>query len=411
MPNPSSDYPAALHTNTDISGFGSTALGSTSPTHTAVEGKQEEEIKAVQTKVGTGSSTPAAGKVLRATGTGTSGWGAADLTTDVTGTLPVSNGGTGVTTSTGSGNNVLSTSPTLVTPILGTPTSGVATNLTGTASGLTSGITNALKSATTTVDVSAATAPSTGQVLTATDSTHATWQGAAGGGSTPTIKLTLIDWQNPTAGSSAGMTTMIDAGSGSSATFSSSGLSLKTGTLTSNYAVAVFNKDKFQNTGYWLNKTYDRTWYATIIMGFQADRSGSTANEAWFGWGGNYSGVGYDTAQKMVGFRIVRSGSTNTIYAVCGTGSAVTATDVTTAINATTGFDLSNQGDPQSYMIKYTPTSVDFYCNGTKLTTITTNIPSGESTGNNLMVFVKNTTVATDVQMMVYESSTYVNAY
>lgn len=35
-----------------------------------------------------------------------------------------------------------------------------------------------LKSATTTVDVSAATAPSTGQVLTATDSTHATWQTA-----------------------------------------------------------------------------------------------------------------------------------------------------------------------------------------------------------------------------------------
>lgn len=33
--------------------------------------------------------------------------------------LPVINGGTGVTTSTGSGNNVLSTSPTLVTPILG----------------------------------------------------------------------------------------------------------------------------------------------------------------------------------------------------------------------------------------------------------------------------------------------------
>ena len=38
--------------------------------------------------------------------------------------LPVLSGGTGVTTSTGSGNNVLSTSPTLVTPVLGTPTSG-----------------------------------------------------------------------------------------------------------------------------------------------------------------------------------------------------------------------------------------------------------------------------------------------
>jgi len=44
--------------------------------------------------------------------------------------LPVASGGTGVTTSTGSGNNVLSTSPTLVTPVLGTPTSGTLSNCT-----------------------------------------------------------------------------------------------------------------------------------------------------------------------------------------------------------------------------------------------------------------------------------------
>jgi len=48
--------------------------------------------------------------------------------------LKVTKGGTGVGTSTGSGSNVLSTSPTLVTPALGTPSSGVVTNLTGTAS-------------------------------------------------------------------------------------------------------------------------------------------------------------------------------------------------------------------------------------------------------------------------------------
>ena len=42
----------------------------------------------------------------------------------VAGTLVVGNGGTGVTTSTGSGSVVLSTSPTLVTPLLGTPSSG-----------------------------------------------------------------------------------------------------------------------------------------------------------------------------------------------------------------------------------------------------------------------------------------------
>ena len=53
------------------------------------------------------------------------------LTAGVNGTLPVANGGTGVTASTGSGNVVLSTSPTLVTPLLGTPTSGVLANCTG----------------------------------------------------------------------------------------------------------------------------------------------------------------------------------------------------------------------------------------------------------------------------------------
>lgn len=47
-------------------------------------------------------------------------------------TLPVSvaNGGTGVTTSTGTTNVVLSNSPTLVTPVLGTPSSGTLSNCT-----------------------------------------------------------------------------------------------------------------------------------------------------------------------------------------------------------------------------------------------------------------------------------------
>jgi hypothetical protein len=66
--------------------------------------------------------TPTSGTLTNATGL--------PLTSGVTGTLPVANGGTGVTASTGSGSTVLSTSPTLVTPILGTPTSGNLANCT-----------------------------------------------------------------------------------------------------------------------------------------------------------------------------------------------------------------------------------------------------------------------------------------
>jgi len=56
--------------------------------------------------------------------------GTVNLSTGVTGTLAVANGGTGVTSSTGSGSVVLSTSPSLTTPVLGTPTSGNLSNCT-----------------------------------------------------------------------------------------------------------------------------------------------------------------------------------------------------------------------------------------------------------------------------------------
>ncbi len=66
--------------------------------HTALHNNDRDEIRALATKMGIGSATPAAGLVLRGNGSGTSAWGQVVLTTDITGILPVANGGTGTTT-------------------------------------------------------------------------------------------------------------------------------------------------------------------------------------------------------------------------------------------------------------------------------------------------------------------------
>jgi hypothetical protein len=111
---------------------------------------------------GSAANTPArlakdANSTRSLTNTGTNNnpaWAQVALATGVSGTLPVGNGGTGITSlgsnvatflgtpssanlrsaltdETGSGAAVFATSPTLITPALGTPSAGVLTNCTG----------------------------------------------------------------------------------------------------------------------------------------------------------------------------------------------------------------------------------------------------------------------------------------
>lgn len=86
--------------------------------HAAQHNAEQADIAALSDKVGLGASTPVANQVLTGNGTGTSSWSQVNLTTMVSGVLPVANGGTGTTSTTGSGSVVFGTSPTLTTPVL-----------------------------------------------------------------------------------------------------------------------------------------------------------------------------------------------------------------------------------------------------------------------------------------------------
>lgn len=131
-------------TNITISppgGTGAVTINASSTASTAFSALTSSTNTTAAMVIGTGAS-------LAATGSGTITATAAPIS-GVTGlgtgiatflaTPSSANLAAAITDETGSGSIVFATSPTLVTPALGTPASGVLTNCTGTASGLTAG--------------------------------------------------------------------------------------------------------------------------------------------------------------------------------------------------------------------------------------------------------------------------------
>ena len=165
-------------------------------------------------------------------------WGKIGLATHVSGTLPVANGGTGATTSTGSGAVVLDTSPTLVTPALGTPTSGNFStgtftfptfnqNTSGTAAGLSA--TLAVASGGTGVT----TSTGTGNVVLSTSPTLVTPAlGTPVSGDFSTGTFTFPTFNQNTSGTAAGLSATLAIGSGGTGATTLAGASIATYTGT-----------------------------------------------------------------------------------------------------------------------------------------------------------------------------------
>lgn len=107
----------AFPTNLDVLTNPSNTDKLNNPPHATQHAVANDAIEAIEAKLGTGTSTPTANKVLRATGIGTTAYGQVDLSTDVA-TFSSANLRAALTDETGTGSAVFATSPTITTPTI-----------------------------------------------------------------------------------------------------------------------------------------------------------------------------------------------------------------------------------------------------------------------------------------------------
>jgi len=187
-----------------------------------------------------------------------------DVLTNVSGTIgwaAPSGGGSGTVTSVTSANADLTVATTTTTPVI------------------TMVQAPALRSATTTVDVSAATAPTSGQVLTATSGTAATWQTPASGFADPMTTrgdIIIRNASNVTARLGIGASGRLLQSDGTDISWAA-----PTFWSTANGGTASASNTRTFNTNGWDNTT--STWTATATTQFALNETGTLTARATLG--------------------------------------------------------------------------------------------------------------------------------
>lgn len=268
-------------------------------------------------------------------------------------TIAVANGGTGVTTSTGTGSVVLNTSPTFVTPILGTPTSVTLTNATGLP--LTTGVNGVLPTANGGTNLSA---------FTLNGALYATSTSALASGTLPVT--------------SGGTGTTTSTGTGN--VVLSSTPTLVTPVLGAATGTSLVNTNGFYSRGAF-GGTFTDGVVVDYVTGDARISAGAADNVTLYvGGPGNTAIFRVNSTGALgVGLTTPAYGTTGQVLTSAGSGSAATWAAITPTGSTYTRTSFTATAGQTTFTVTYTVGYIQVYLNGVLLNSTDYTATSGTS--------------------------------